>query len=187
MFGKNFYKTGVNARIIIKGIFAKVETLIKHKHGFRAALFGGLFVTAGALGAGAGVAQTAGYRIVKTPIPFADLEKRLGAAVEANGMRIVNRASASEGAAGRNVKIPGDAVIGVFRNDFAVRMLAANLDAGIEAPVRFHLVEEPDGTSSIRYMTPGTVFGRYDGAAIKQVGAELDLMFEKIVSDILPK
>ena len=128
-------------------------------------------------------AQESGYRIVRAPHSFARLEERLRAAIEARGMVIVTRASASDGARGRGVTIPGDAVYGVFRNDYAVRMLAANVDAGIDAPVRLHLVEEADGTASIRYVTPGALFGRYDGEAIRALGRDLDPVISAIVAD----
>ena len=98
-------------------------------------------------------------------------------------MNFVNRASASDGAKGRGVTIRGDAVIGVFRNDFAVRMLEASIDAGIEAPIRLHLVEEADGTTSIRYYRPSAVFARFHGDKIKAIGRELDEIFEVIVRD----
>lgn len=125
----------------------------------------------------------AGYRVVRSKVDIATLETRTLAAIKAAGMNAVTRASASDGAKARGVTIRGDVVLGVFRNDVAVRMLAANVDAGIEAPLRLHLVEEPDGTSSIRYHLPSAVFGRYDGEAIKALGRELDLIFEKIVAE----
>ena len=126
-----------------------------------------------------------GYVVVASPLPFAELEKRLGAAITKNQMNIVTRASASDGAKGRGIVIRGDVVLGIFRNDFAVRMLAANVDAGIEAPVRVHLAEELDGTSSLRYRRPGVLFGHYDGEPIKQIGRELDIIFDKIIADAI--
>lgn len=125
----------------------------------------------------------AGYRVVPSKADFATLEARTQAAIKAAGMNAVTRASARDGARARGVTIRGDVVLGIFRNDFAVRMLAANVGAGIEAPVRLHLVEEPDGTSSIRYHLPSAVFGRYDGDAIKALGRELDPIFETIVAE----
>ncbi|WP_066719119.1 DUF302 domain-containing protein [Methylobacterium sp. CCH7-A2] len=119
---------------------------------------------------------------MRSAASFATLEARTQEAIKSAGMNVVARASASDGAKSRGVTIRGDVVLGIFRNDFAVRMLEANIDAGIEAPVRLHLVEEPDGTSSIRYHLPSTVFGRYDGEAIKALGRELDPIFEKIVA-----
>ena len=129
----------------------------------------------------------AGTISVPSPRPFAELEQRLAAAIEKHQMKLVTRASASDGAKGRGVTIKGDVVIGVFRNDFAVRMLAANVEAGIEAPVRLHLVKEADGSSSIRYVPPGEVFGKYDGEAIKALGRELDAVFAEIVAEAAGK
>ena len=130
------------------------------------------------------MAETAsGYRIVPLKMPFAGLEEKLKSAIAKNKMNPVTRASASDGAKGRGITIRGDVVIGIFRNDFAVRMLEANVDAGIEAPVRLHLVEEPDGTTSIRYYSPSAMFGRYEGDKIKALGLELDPVIEQIVAD----
>lgn len=134
--------------------------------------------------ASAGLAQTGpGYLVVPTPHPFKVLEERVSAAVAASGMNLVTRASASDGARARGFTIRGDAVLGIFRNDFAVRMLEANVDAGIEAPIRLHLVEEGDGTTTIRYHAPSAVFGKYDGDGIKVLGRELDPVFAAIVRE----
>ncbi len=78
-----------------------------------------------------------GVNVTATPHPFGVLVERLDAAVKANGMFVVTRASASAGAQRRGVTIPGNMVIGVYRNDFAVRMLEACIAAGIEAPLIF--------------------------------------------------
>jgi uncharacterized protein (DUF302 family) len=37
----------------------------------------------------------------------------------------------------------------VFRNDYAVRMLEASIPAGIEAPLRFYVTENPDGQTRL--------------------------------------
>lgn len=135
-------------------------------------------------GAAHAEAQTgAGYRIMRSRLAFSALEAAVLKAIAGAGMNAVTRASASDGATARGLTIAGDVVIGVFRNDFAVRMLAANVDAGIEAPVRLHLVEEADGGSSIRYHLPSFVFGRYDGEPIKALGRELDPIFAAIVAE----
>jgi len=122
--------------------------------------------------------------VIPTQHDFATLVKRLDAAVKANGMFVVTRASASIGAARRGVTIPGNMIVGVYRNDFAVRMLEASVPAGIEAPIRFYLTEEKDGTASLRYRSPSAVFGAYDGGArLKALGRELDAIFTKIAAD----
>lgn len=127
--------------------------------------------------------QGDGYRVVASPHAFKTLAERVEAAVARGKMGVVTRASASEGAARRGVAIRGDLVYGVFRNDFAVRMLAANVDAGIEAPVRLHLTEESDGSASIRYWLPSAVFARYGGEELQSLARELDPIVEAIVAD----
>ncbi|PMX56079.1 hypothetical protein C1Y13_30015, partial [Pseudomonas sp. FW305-33] len=74
---------------------------------------------------------------------------------------LVTSASASQGAKAAGVDIPGNKVFGIFRNDFARRMLAASVAAGIEAPIRFYVTENPDGTATLSYKTPGAVFAPY--------------------------
>jgi uncharacterized protein (DUF302 family) len=120
---------------------------------------------------------------VRTPHGFEAAVQRTERAIEANGMGLVARASASSGAAARGVKIPGNAVLMVFRNDYAVRLVAARVPAGIEAPLRLYLTEEPDGTTSIRYSKPSAVFAPYGHAALDALARELDPVFDKIVRD----
>lgn len=123
----------------------------------------------------------AGYIVARVQKPITKLETDLRAAVEKKAMAIVTRASASDGARNRGVTIRGDIVIGVFRNDFAVRMLSANVDAGLEAPIRVHLVEETDGSSSIRYRTPTAVFAPYGSSELAALAKELDVIMSDIV------
>lgn len=127
--------------------------------------------------------QADGYLVVASPHAFKTLAERVEASVARSKMGIVTRASASEGAARRGIAIRGDLVYGVFRNDFAVRMLAADVDAGIEAPVRLHLTEEPDGSASIRYWLPSAVFARYGGEELQTLARELDPIMEAVVAD----
>ena len=54
---------------------------------------------------------------------FNDVVQRLEKSIADNKMGLVAQASASRGAAGRGVKIAGNTVLSVFRNNFAVRVL----------------------------------------------------------------
>ncbi len=127
-----------------------------------------------------------GWRVIDTKLPFATLVTKLDAAVTANKMGVVNVASASEGAKAQGVTIPGNRVVGVFRNDFARRMLQASIAAGLEAPIRFYLVENADGGSTLAYKSPTTVFAPYvtkKSADLKAIAKELDAIFAKIAAD----
>jgi uncharacterized protein (DUF302 family) len=115
-----------------------------------------------------------GTQVIATPFGFSELRNRLEKAVEANGMYVVTRASASAGAESRGIKIAGNIVIGVYRNDYAVRMLAASVPAGIEAPLRFYITENADGTATLTYRKPSAVFAPYESADLDKMAAELD-------------
>jgi uncharacterized protein (DUF302 family) len=114
---------------------------------------------------------------------FDTLVSRLEAAIGRHDMGLVAQASASRGAAARGVKIPGNAVLMVFRNDYAVRMLAASVPAGIEAPLRLYVTEQPDGTAQVHYAAPSAVFAPYGSAALDAMARELDPVFAQIVAD----
>ncbi len=122
-----------------------------------------------------------GTRVIQTKHAFGVLVDRLDAAIEAAGMFAVSRASASAGARRRGVKIAGNLVVGVYRNDFAVRMLEASVESGIEAPIRFYITENPDGTATLRYRLPSAVFAPYGGGAkLEEMARELDGIFAGI-------
>lgn len=120
---------------------------------------------------------------VRTQHTFDALVARLENAIAANRMGLVAYASASRGAASRGVKIPGNAVLMVFRNDYAVRMLRASVPAGIEAPLRIYVTEENDGTASVTYRKPSAVFAPYGSEDLDSMAKELDVVFRSIVDD----
>ena len=124
-----------------------------------------------------------GWRVVPSGKSFDALNEDLNAAIKAEGMLLVTQASASAGAKGRGLSIPGNRIVGVYRNDYAVRMLEASVAAGIEAPVRFYVTENADGTATLSWKTPGLVFAPYmdeGGAALAELAAELDGVFQTI-------
>ncbi len=124
-----------------------------------------------------------GIQIMDCKKDFKTLFKDLDAAIRKHRMGIVGRASASMGAARRGIEIPGNAVFGVFRNDFAVRMLRASVPAGIEAPLRIYLTENGDGTTRLTYRRPSAVFKPYGSADLDAMAKELDVIFANIVRD----
>jgi uncharacterized protein (DUF302 family) len=137
------------------------------------------------LGAPAQAAEAVppGTRTLTTPHAFDVLVARVEAAVEANKMGLVAQASASRGAAGRGVKIAGNAVLMVFRNDYAVRMLQASVPAGIEAPIRLYVTENADGRASLSWRMPSALFAPYRNDQLDALARELDPIFERIARD----
>lgn len=124
-----------------------------------------------------------GTEVVVTDKPFAAFVKDLKAAIEAHDMGIVAEACADCGARAIGETIAGNRVIMIFKPRFAVRMLRAYVPAGIEAPLRLYVTEEPDGTATLTYRRPSHVFAAYDVAALSELGAELDGIVAAIVAD----
>ncbi len=116
---------------------------------------------------------------------FKQMNMKLDRAISDEKMGLVTQASASKGAESRGVTIPGNRIVGVYRNDFAVRMLEASIAAGIEAPIRFYVTANADGGTTLSYKTPTTVFMPYfdeGGEALIELASELDAIFAKIAA-----
>ena len=124
-----------------------------------------------------------GWVVLQSGKSFGDLVKAVNAVVETSEIRIVTQASASAGAAQQGITIPGNRIFGLYRNDYARRMLAASLAAGIEAPIRLYATENADGTSTLSYKTPSHVFAPYfdeGGDELRGLAAELDGIFDSV-------
>ena len=123
-----------------------------------------------------------GWAVHPTDKPYGDLVQAVTAAIKANGLAVVTQAGPTGAAARRGITLPGNRVIGAFNNDFAVRILEHSTAAMIEAPVRFYVTENPDGTATLSYKTPSFVFAPYHGDDTPMAGiaAELDQRFDAV-------
>ncbi|WP_333835203.1 DUF302 domain-containing protein [Rubrimonas sp.] len=129
-----------------------------------------------------------GWAVAHSAKPYPTLLADLRAAITAANMGLVTEAGPTEAAAARGVTIPGNRVLGVFRNDYAVRALAASEAAMIEAPIRFYVTERAEGGATLAYKTPSFVFAPYadeGGAELSAVAAELDAIFAAIAVQTL--
>ncbi|MCA1770764.1 MAG: DUF302 domain-containing protein [Halomonas sp.] len=124
-----------------------------------------------------------GWQVLPVTSTYDELLEALRGAVDAEGMFIVTEAGPTEAAANRGVTIPGNRVIGVFRNDYAVQILRLSVPAMIEAPLRFYVTENEDGSATLAWKTPSHVLAHYSeegGEALAEIGHELDAVFEAI-------
>lgn len=131
------------------------------------------------------VAPREGWEVAESGKPYAELLDDLREAVKAEGMGLVTEAGPTEAARARGIEIPGNRVLGVFSNDFAVRALGASTAAMIEAPIRFYVTEAPDGTGWLSYKRPSFVFAPYGeegGGELRAVAEELDAIFARIAA-----
>ena len=127
-----------------------------------------------------------GWSVLPTQKPYDALIADLKGAVKAQKFGVVTQAGPTGAAKRRGITIPGNRVIGVFNNVYAVRTLAVSTAAMIEAPIRFYVTENADGTATLSYKTPSTVFSPYmaeAGPELETIASELDEIFARIAAD----
>jgi len=138
-----------------------------------------------------GAAQTdmaprEGWTVYPSEKPYAELVEAVKAAAGTHKLGVVTEAGPTETARARGVEIPGNRVIGLFNNLYAVRILNLSTPAMIEAPIRVYVTENSDGSATLSYKLPSAVFAPYAeeaGAELTIAAAELDLIFEALVQD----
>lgn len=126
-----------------------------------------------------------GWVIERTGDGYAALVDQVDAAVAASPFNVVTRASATVGAKSLGQEIPGNMVVGVFAPQFAVRLLEASVAAGIEAPLRLYITENPDGTATLSYKTAAHVLAPYTeegGPELTALANELDQILDQIAA-----
>ncbi len=127
-----------------------------------------------------------GWAVLPTQKSYAELVSAVKSATKAAKFGVVTEAGPTGAAKSRGITIPGNRVIGVFRNDYAVEVLKTSTAAMIEAPIRFYVTENDDGTATLSYKTPSFVFSPYmdeGGARLAELANQLDTVFEKIAAD----
>jgi uncharacterized protein (DUF302 family) len=125
--------------------------------------------------------------VMTTKLGFDALVASVERAVEAQGLVRIATASASRAAAARGITIPGNAVVLAFNNPYALRLLAASVPAGIEAPMRFSVTAAEDGTATLTYARPSSVLAPYGDGQLAELGRELDALFATIARDAAGK
>ena len=134
------------------------------------------------------LAPRPGWVVIHTTKTHSALLSDLKTAVKANKMGVVTQAGPTGAARNRGIDIPENRVVGVFNNDFAVKVLATSTAAMIEAPIRFYVTEDSTGTATLSYKTPTHVFEPYftdGGADLEALALQLDVVFANIAKDAL--
>jgi len=129
------------------------------------------------------LAPLQGWAVYPTNKSFKALVKSTRKAVKASGLGIVTQAGPTKAAAARGITIPGNLVIGIFNNDFAVRVLRLSTAAMIEAPIRIYLTENEDKTATLSYKKPSFIYAPYlkeGGDTLAGIAYDLDRRFSEI-------
>lgn len=126
-----------------------------------------------------------GWVIERTEHGYEALIDQVDAAVGESPLNVVTRASATVGAKSLGQEIPGNMVVGVFAPEFAIRLLEASVAAGIEAPLRLYITENPDGTGTLSYKTAAHALAPYaqeGGQELTTLAGELDQILARIAA-----
>ena len=126
-----------------------------------------------------------GWSVTPTAKSYADLIEAVKSAAKANKMGVVTQAGPTGAARSRGITIPGNRIIGLFNNVYAVDVLNLSTAAMIEAPIRMYVTENADGTATLSYKTPSTVFAPYmaeAGPELTRIASELDAIFATIAA-----
>lgn len=124
-----------------------------------------------------------GWVVMPTDKAYEALIDDVKTAVKANKFGVVTQAGPTKAAKARGIDIPGNRVIGVFNNTYAVRILGLSTAAMIEAPIRMYVTENADGTATLSYKMPSFVFEPYmeeAGDDLSLAAEELDAAFQTI-------
>lgn len=176
------------ANSVPASILVRCPTSPPHSHSFLAVLLSAslaaLVAVFLALPAYAtGLDKRVGWEVFQTDKPYEILLGDVLAAVKTEGLIVVTQAGPTKAAAARGITIPGNRVIGIFNNDYAVRILTLSSAAMIEAPIRLYVTEGVDGGATLSYKKPSHVFTPYfneGGIQLMRIAAELDQRFASI-------
>ena len=126
-----------------------------------------------------------GMVTVETGKSFKAFVKQVRPAIKKHKFNIVGVACGSCAVKSLGKTVPGNRVFFFFAPRYAARMLAASTAAGIEAPLRFYVTEDPDGGARVTYRLPSRVFGAYEVEELTIMGKELDKMMTTILAAAL--
>ncbi|MBL4692680.1 MAG: DUF302 domain-containing protein [Magnetovibrio sp.] len=125
-----------------------------------------------------------GTLVFQSERSFNDTLSRLKTAIAAHKMGLVAEACADCGARNFGVKIAGNRVVMIYHPRFAIRMLAASIEAGVEAPLRIYVTEQKHGTQ-LSYRLPSAVFAPYGVDDLDAMAQDLDAILAAIMADTL--
>lgn len=135
-----------------------------------------------------GPSERDGWKVHPTTKSYGELVDAVKSAAKANKLGVVTQAGPTGAAKARGITIPGNRVIGLFNNVYAVKMLSLSTSAMIEAPVRMYVTENEDGSATLSYKTPSFVFSPYadeGGDDLINLAAELDGVFESVAAQAI--
>ncbi len=149
-------------------------------------LFTTLVLVIGLFGCGPDADDTpdTGVRVIDSSLPPDIFRARLVAAVTDNGLQVLDGACGKCSITTIDVAADDTEIITVYAPDLTLRMMQAGAAAGSDAPLRFYLTRQPDGTSRLTYHLPSQALAVFNAPDLKPVAEDLDRTFARIVEAV---
>ncbi len=116
---------------------------------------------------------------------FNDVLSSLVAEIDRAGLKLLQEIDVQAALAGAGWSTGGFRLLFFFHPAFVIRVTTADVSAMVEAPLKLVVVENPDGTVSLRIADPAIAFGRYGNPALAELGTELSAIVRQIVQNSL--
>jgi uncharacterized protein (DUF302 family) len=141
----------------------------------------GVSVTQGEVGQ----ALASFQRSITCPYSVSDAVARLHEAIEAADLWVLHEIDPQALLQRDSDPIGRERQVLFFHPRLMSRLLTADPAASIEAPLKFVVIEPPDGAVTVRWNDPATAFARYGNAALTILGQELAAVCESIALGLL--
>jgi uncharacterized protein (DUF302 family) len=106
----------------------------------------------------------------------------LKGAIEEQNLMVIYEIDAQKMLRMAGKKVPGMKQIFYFHPQYMRRVMEANQAATIRIPLKFIVMEKPNGNTVVRYFMPFQLLNSYPGE--KAIAAELDQVVAAIISEI---
>jgi uncharacterized protein (DUF302 family) len=133
----------------------------------------------------AGNAAASFQRVRTSKLPLPEVLEKLRTGIQAAGLWVLDEIDPQSILQGAGHSIGAARQLLFFHPDLMVRLLRADQSALLEAPLKFAVMELPDGTVTVRWFDFSWSFARYDHAALSELGKELTKTCERIIADAL--
>ena len=117
--------------------------------------------------------------------PHGEVVERIERAIESVGLWVLGKVDAQAFVGQGGYAIGGTLQILAFHPKFMVRLLEADPSALLGAPLKFAVIEMPDGSVKVSWADQAQAFQRYNNAALADLGHELAAICKSIVRDAL--
>lgn len=123
-----------------------------------------------------------GSTVTMSRYSFAETVDILKGAIEEQNLMVIHVIDGQKMLRMAGKKVKGMKQIFYFHPKYMRRVMEANKEATIQIPLKFIVMEKPDGKVVVRYFMPSKVLGSYAGE--EAIAKELDGLVNNIIKEV---